>query len=305
MCSWIVSLGLPCAVNHFLLSSTRNGTLNRDSSDRHDRKESSMPQLKIGVEAAVLGVPLKRALYLAAEMGADAVEIDARGEASPARLSRTGLRQLRKTLEDHRMQVSAVTFRTRRGYDTPADLDRRVAATKTAMQFAYDLGCSVVINHVGRVPKDPESDARRLMVEVLSDLADHGLRVGAALAAETGTENGEDLAGLLSELPEQGIGVDLNPGNLIASGHSALEAISVLGPSIVHVHATDAVCDLARNRGEHGEHVPVGQGSVDFPGLLGALEEYGYRGYFTVGHQGTGDVAGAVGDVIRYLRGFY
>jgi sugar phosphate isomerase/epimerase len=256
--------------------------------------------LKIGVEAAALGVPLKRALYLAAELGADAVELDARGELSPSQLSRTGLRQLRKTLEDHRLLVSAVTFRTRRGYDTPADLDRRVAATKMAMQFAYDLGCSVVVNHVGRVPTDPESVARRLLAEVLSDLADHGLRVGATLAAETGTESGEDLAGLLSELPEQGIGVDLNPGNLIAAGHSPLEATSVLGPSIVHVHATDGVCDLSRNR---GERVPVGQGSVDFPGLLGALEEYDYRGYFTVAHQGTGDTARGVGDVIRYLRG--
>jgi sugar phosphate isomerase/epimerase len=296
----ILSLGFPCAVDHFLLSSTRSGTLNRDIPGRHDRKESFVPQLKIGVEAAALGVPLKRALCLAAELGADAVEIDARGEVSAARLSRTGLRQFRKTLEDHRLQVSAVTFRTRRGYDTPADLDRRVSATKSAMQFAYDLGCSVVVNHIGRVPPGPESDARRLLVEVLSDLADHGLRVGATLAAETGTESGEDLASLLSELPEGGIGVTLNPGNLIAAGHFPLEAISVLGPSIVHVHATDGVCDLARNR---GEHVPVGRGSVDFPELLGALEEYEYRGYFTVVHQGTGDVAGGVGDAIRYLRG--
>jgi sugar phosphate isomerase/epimerase len=228
------------------------------------------------------------------------VEIDARGDVAPARHSRTGLRELRKTLDDHRLQVSAVSFRTRRGYDTPADLDRRVTATKSVMQFAYDLGCSVVVNHIGRVPTDPEGDSRRLLVEVLSDLANHGLRVGATLAAETGTESGEDLAGLLSELPEQGIGVDLNPGNLIAAGHSPLEAIGALGPCIVHVHASDGVRDLARNR---GEYVPVGQGSADFPALLGALEEYEYRGYFTVAHQGIGGVAGGVGDVIRYLRG--
>jgi sugar phosphate isomerase/epimerase len=119
------------------------------------------------------------------------------------------------------------------------------------------------------------------------------------LAAETGTESGEDLARLLAILPEQGVGIDLNPGNLIAAGHSPLEAIAALGPSIVHVHPTDGMCDLARNR---GERVPVGQGTADFPSLLGALEEHDYRGYFTIGSQGTGDAVGGVGDAIRYIR---
>jgi sugar phosphate isomerase/epimerase len=78
-----------------------------------------------------------------------------------------------------------------------------------------------------------------------------------------------------------------------------LEAIEALGPNIIHVHTTDGMCDLARNR---GERVPVGQGAADFPSLLGALEEHDYRGYFTVGNQGTPDAVGSIGDVIRYIR---
>jgi sugar phosphate isomerase/epimerase len=257
-----------------------------------------VPQLKIGIEAADLGVPLKRALHLAAEFGADAVAIDARGEVSPSRLSRTGLRQFRKMLEDLRLKVSAVEFRTRRGYDTPADLDRRVAATKSVLQFACDLGCSVVVNRVGRVPADPDCQAWHLLVEALTEIADHGLRVGATLAAETGTQSGHDLVRLLAVLPEGGMGVELSPGSLIATGHSPSEAIAVLGPSILHVRATDAICDLGRNR---GEQVPVGQGTADFPALLGALEEHEYRGYFTVGHQGAGHASG-IADTVRYLR---
>ncbi|MHC4401097.1 MAG: sugar phosphate isomerase/epimerase family protein, partial [Planctomycetota bacterium] len=237
-----------------------------------------MPALKIGLDLASLRLPVKKALPAAAELGADAVEIDARGELKPRELSQTGMRQLRKMLDDLRLRVSAVRFHTRNGYDTLPGLDARIAATKAAMEFAYDLGASVVVNRVGRVPADSQSDARRLLVEALDDLGRHGNQVGALLAADTGTESGEDLAGLLAELPDGTMGVNLNPGNLVLGGFSALEAVACLKDKILHVHATDAVVELA---GQRGGPVSPGQGAADFPALLGALDEHGYRGYFS------------------------
>ena len=58
-----------------------------------------MVELRIAVELSGMRMPLKKALHTAAALGADAVEIDARGEVTP-RLSRTGVRQLRKMLDD-------------------------------------------------------------------------------------------------------------------------------------------------------------------------------------------------------------
>jgi len=257
-----------------------------------------VPALKLGVAIADLRLPFKKALHTAAELGVEAVEIDARGELAPQELSRTGLRQLRKMLEDFRLRVSAVSFRTRRGYDTTDDLEPRIAATKAAMEFACALGATVVVNHVGRVPSDRESPAWPLLVEVLAELGRHGQRVGALLAAETGTESGEDLARLLAELPEASIGVDLNPANLLIGGFSPMEAVAALGPAILHVHATDAVCELAAG---HGTQVAVGQGTADFAALLAALDEHDYRGYFTVTHR-SADPAGEFAQAIRYLR---
>ncbi len=258
-----------------------------------------MPALKIGIELAGLRLPFKKALHTAVELGAAAVEIDARGEVDPRALSRTGLRQLRKMLDDLRLRVSAVGFRTRRGYDTTADLEPRIAATKAAMEFAYALGAPVVVNHVGRVPSDRESQTWRLLVEVLNELGRHGNRAGALLAAETGTESGEDIARLLAELPEGAIGLDLNPANLIINGFSPLEVVGATGPAILHVHAADAVWELAPGR---GSPVSLGQGTADFPALLAALEEHDYRGYFTVTHRGAGDCADEISRAIRYLR---
>ena len=258
-----------------------------------------MPQLNIAVQLAAFRLPLKKALPAAAGLGADAVEIDARGEINP-QLSRTGVRQLRKMLDDLRLGVSALSFRTHRGYDTTADLDRRVAATKAAMRLAYDLGAPVVVNHIGRLPSDRESDSRRLLLGVLEELGRHGHRAGALLAAETGTESGEELAALLADLPEGAVGVDFNPANLLLNGFSPLDALDALGDSILSVHATDASINLP---GRRGGPVPLGQGSADFPALLAALAEHDYRGYFTVGHQTIDDPRSEIARAIEYLRG--
>lgn len=255
--------------------------------------------LKIGVELAGLGIPAKKALRAAADLGVDAVEIDGRGEFAPRNLSETGLRQLRKILADLRLRVASVSFRTRRGYDTPADLDARVEATKAAMQLAAQLGARTVVNHVGRVASKQDEEDGGLLVEVLTDLAHYGNHVGAFLAAETGSESGEELARLLDWLPEGTIGADLNPGNLAAGGFSPTEAIEALQTRILHVHATDGFCDVATRR---GEQVPLGTGATDFPALFAMLEGYGYQGYFTIRPHGASDPLAAAGNAVEYLR---
>ncbi len=136
-----------------------------------------------------------------------------------------------------------------------------------------------MINHVGHVPQDTADPAWQLLVEVLTDLAHYSERAGALLAARTGTESPADLQRLLQALPSGLIGVDLDPGELVINGYSPLEAVEQLGPHILHVHARDGVRDAARGR---GVEVELGQGAVDFPALLGALEERDYRGFFTV-----------------------
>lgn len=259
-----------------------------------------MPALKIGVQLASLGLPLKRALPAAARLGASAVELDARGELRPSQFSGTAVRQLRKMLEDLNLRVCAVGFRTRRGYDVAEGLQRRMDATKAAMQFAYLLGAPVVINQIGRVPAEAGGADWDRLIEAVGDLGRYGQHVGARLAAETGSENGADLARLLEALPLGPlVAANLDPGNLIVNGFSCLDAAAALGPHIAHVHARDGVRDLARGR---GLEVPLGRGSVDFPALLGTLDEHAYRGYFTIVREGAEDPITEIQHAIQYLK---
>lgn len=255
---------------------------------------STLSVAKLGVDVAGLPLPFLKALNLAAELGAEAVEIDARDQIRPTELSRTGLREVRKMLTDRRLRVAAVAFRTRRGYAVPEELDRRVEATKAAMELASALGAPVVVNAIGPIPPD-DSPGREMLHDVLGDVARFGSRVGAILAAETGGESGEDLAHLLAGLPEESLAVALNPGRLLAAGFSPLDAVAALARRIRHVHATDA---------RRGKLVPLGQGDVDFPSLLAALGESGYRGCFCVACAGSGDrdPKGELADAIAQLR---
>jgi sugar phosphate isomerase/epimerase len=214
-------------------------------------------------------------------------------------LTDTALRQVRKWLEDYQLRVCAVRFASRRGYGDLDGLERRLQATRAAMQLAYRLGSSVVVNQIGQVPAKAQGAQWDLLLASLTDLGRYGQRVGALLSAQTGSEPGEDLARLIAALPPGSITVTLNPGNLVVNNFSVSEAVRALGAHVAYVHARDGVRDLGRGR---GADVPLGRGSVDFVDLLGVLEEQGYQGYFTVDREGLAPSPEEIASAVRFLQ---
>jgi len=258
-----------------------------------------VPALKIGIQTASLRQPLKQALITANRLGAEGVEIDARRELQPAELTQTALRQVRKWLDDLKLRVCAVRYQTRRGYNVAEQLEQRIAGTKAAMRLAQSLGCPIVVNQIGSVPEKSEGPEWNMFMQALTDMGNFGQHYGALLTAETGSESGADLARLLRALPPGSAGADLNPGNLIVSGYSPIEAVEALGDLILHVHAKDGVRDATRGR---GLEVELGRGMVDFPALLGALEEHNYRGFLTIERYGSADPVFEIGQAVKFLR---
>ncbi|MGC3970093.1 MAG: sugar phosphate isomerase/epimerase family protein [Pirellulales bacterium] len=257
-----------------------------------------MPAVRVAVSLKCLQLPLAKAVAKAREMGANAVDIDARGGLRPADLTPTAVREVRKLLEDHELKVSAVEFQTRRGYGDLEELDRRVEATKAAMRMARQLGCDLVVNQVGQVPDDLTSNEGQTLVEVLRDLGEHSQHAGAWIAAATGSETGADLRRLIDALPKGTLFAALDPGALLINSFGAMEAAEALSDTIRHVRATDAVRDLGRKR---GLEVQLGRGAVDWPVLVGLLETQGYRGYYSVVREAGDDVRLEIAQGVRYL----
>ena len=258
-----------------------------------------MFDLKIGVQLSSLRLPFQKALRSASEMGAGAVEIDGRYGLKPAEMSRTGIRHLKKMLDTSNLRVCAIGFRTRRGYNVLEDLDARVEATKQAMSLGYQLGALVVVNQIGHVAAEKDDQSRQLLIEVLTELGKHGQKTGTFLAAETGNESGAELADLVTDLPEGSLAVALNPGNLVIHGFSASEAARDLGNHIQYVRAKDGMRDLAQGR---GLEVALGRGTVDWPEIMGLLEDHNYRGYFTLEREQSNDPLGEISAAVKYLR---
>ena len=186
-------------------------------------------------------------------------------------------------LDDRNLTVASVRFPTRRGFTDPVDLQRRLEATKQTMAVAYRIGSPLVVNQIGTVPPPPTEDSPSESFEqlaaVIEDLGRHGDRVGVHFAAETGTEPGENLAALLDRSTEGFVAAALNPGQLIVNRFDVSAAISSLRDRIQIVQAVDGVLDLAAGR---GLRVPVGEGTADFPALIGQLEDLPYRGAYVL-----------------------
>ena len=95
------------------------------------------------------------------------------------------------------------------------------------------------------------------------------------------------------------MGLDLHPAQLITHGLSPQEFVSMVGQHIAHVHAVDAVRDLA---GGNSTEVELGRGSVDFPALVGQLEEHNYRDWLTIECRHSSQPIEDVGNAVKYLR---
>ena len=258
---------------------------------------SAVPQLPLSVRLSSFSLPFKQALLAAARVGATGIEIDARNELRPSDLTVTAKRQILKLLDDLNLRVSSVRFPTRRGYDVAADLERRIEATRAAMTMAYELGASHVINQIGRVHEEDSSPSREQLRQSVEDLAGFGARAGAFLTAETGTESGKVLNDFLDNLADHFVPVAFNPGLLITEGFDPHESLKELGDKVGIVVAQDSVQDFGRRR---AVEVPVGQGTADFPQILGSLEDHQFRGWFVVGRPGCGERE--VADAISYLN---
>jgi sugar phosphate isomerase/epimerase len=241
-----------------------------------------MESSRLAVPAVTLASDLRAALAAARRLGVRGVEIDARGGLDPREVSQTGLRQIRKWLDDEGLVVAAVAFRTRGGYADAERLEGRITATKSALALAHGLGAAVVLNHLGDVPPpaaddQAEPDPRwRLLIDVLTDLGRHGQAVGATLCAEAGRTGPDELLRIIDSLPEGSLSCDVVTGALVVHGHDPVAAIERLTPHVGYVHATDAVPGAFAGR---GRAVELGRGHVDLAAVLGTLEERGYRGW--------------------------
>ena len=260
-----------------------------------------MNRLKIGVRLESLGLPLRRALQEVQRLGVTGVQADAAGDLAPRTLSPTGRREVRHLLRSYNLELTALGCPLRRGLDTPEGQQQRIDHTKAVLGLSVDLGARIAIVQAGRAPEKADDPRAPLLTEALRVLGQHGDRVGAVLALETSSESGAVLGAFLDRLNTGGLGVNLDPANLLMGGFDPYESARALRGRAVHSNAKDArVSGASRS----AQEVPLGQGDIDWAQYLGVLEEIGYRGWLTIDREGGGNRVADVAAGVAFLRRF-
>ncbi|MGP9018084.1 sugar phosphate isomerase/epimerase family protein [Streptomyces sp. BR1] len=166
-----------------------------------------------------------------------------------------------------------------------ADPDARARRTDllvTAVRVAADLGAHAVHCFSGITPEGTDDDiAWKRLGESLAPVLDAAERAGVPLAIEP--EPGHLLATIADfhRLREQlgdpellGLTLDIGHCQCLESA-SPVECVRAAAPWLRHVQIEDM------RRGVH-EHLPFGDGEIDFPPVLEALSATGYQGLTVV-----------------------
>jgi sugar phosphate isomerase/epimerase len=260
-----------------------------------------MNRIKIGVRLESLELPFRKALQAAARMDVTGVQFDAVGDLSPHALSDTGRREVRNLLKANNLELTALGCPLRRGLDSPEDQQARIDRVRKVLSLSFELGPRVVIVQAGKVPVEPADESACWMNDAMQALGQFGDRVGAVLALETGLEPGAELSNYLSRFDSGGLGVNLDPANLLMNGFDPVQSARALRGRIVHAHAHDARKSSASRT---AQEVALGHGDIDWMAYLGLLEEIEYRGWLVVeresGENRLADVANGVALLKRF-----
>jgi L-ribulose-5-phosphate 3-epimerase len=154
---------------------------------------------------------------------------------------------------------------------------RRVDFLCRAIDTARLLGSDCVSIWSGVVPDSAEPDAAwDRLVAGLGPVLDHAGRQGVTIGFEPEPGMFIDtmprFAELLQRVDHPCLKLTLDIGHLHCQGETPIaDQVRRWGGSLVNVHIEDM------RRGVH-EHLPFGEGEIDFPPILAALAETGYSG---------------------------
>lgn len=170
-----------------------------------------------------------------------------------------------------------------------------VQDVKAALEMAREIGASAVAVHAspgilampgGKWSKETASPTIRdelvpqeeFLVRSIKDLAD--LAPDLLICLENLVyphelyRSPEELKRLLGKVNRSNVGMTLDVGHTVVSGYQPSEFINLLFDEIFHVHLHD-------NSGSVDEHLPLGQGTIDYVHVIQSLKQLDYQGVVT------------------------
>jgi len=277
-----------------------------------------MYNFPIGVIIDSFRCDLKEAVRKAAAVGANGIQVYAsRGEMDPDNMTTAKRKEFLDVVKSNGLVISALCGDLGGGgFSIPENNPWKIEKSKKIIEMAKELETDVVTTHIGVVPEDVNHDRYKIMQDACYQLAEFADSIDAHFAVETGPETSANLKKFLDSLGSKGVGVNLDPANLVmVTGDDPVQAVHNLKDYIVHTHAKDGkqlfylepeiVYGVKKDviiEDDSFIEVPLGEGSVDFPNYLKALEEIGFKGFLTIEREVGDDPAKDIGNAVTFLR---
>ena len=278
-----------------------------------------MKKFPVGVIINSFRTDIPTAVKKAAAVGAQGIQVYATsGEMSPLELVGNKRKEFLDLVKSNGLVISALCGDLGGGGFIHKDLNRdRVDFSKKILDLAKELETDVVTTHIGVVPEDPNHDRYKIMQEACFELAEYADSIDAHFAVETGPETSLVLKGFLDSLNSTGVGVNLDPANLVmVTGDDPAKAVHNLKKYIVHTHAKDGKQIFFRDpeivygikkdvivTDDSFIEVPLGEGSVNWQEYLQALEDIGYNGFLTIEREVGDNPERDIRTAVEFLNG--
>ncbi len=277
-----------------------------------------MGRFPIGVIIDSFRTDITTAVKKAASVGAQGIQVYAtHGEMSPESMTAAKISEFKKLVADNGLKISALCGDLGGGGFSFADRNpEKIEKSKRIIDLAKELDTNVVTTHIGVVPEDKTHDRYKVMQEACFELSRYADEIGAHFAIETGPETSAILKEFLDSLGSTGVGVNLDPANLVmVTGDDPAGAVYNLQKYIVHTHAKDGkqiffkdpeiVYGLKKDviiTEDSFIEVPLGEGQVDWVKYLAALEDIGYKGFLTIEREVGDDPEKDIRKAVEFLK---
>ena len=277
-----------------------------------------MGRFPIGVIIDSFRTDITTAVKKAADVGAQGFQVYAtRGEMAPENMNATKISEFKKLVADNGLAISALCGDLGGGGFCFADRNpEKIEKSKRIIDLAKELDTNVVTTHIGVVPEDKTLDRYKVMQEACFELSRYADSIGAHFAIETGPETSAVLKEFLDSLGSTGVGVNLDPANLVmVTGDDPAGAVYNLRRYIVHTHAKDGkqiffkdpeiIYGLKKDviiTEDSFLEVPLGEGQVDWEKYLAALDDIGYKGFLTIEREVGDDPEKDIRKAVEFLK---
>ena len=166
--------------------------------------------------------------------------------------------------------------------------ERRTEQLLEGADFASRLGVSRMATHAGFLPENANDPQYPAVLATLRRIVEHCKEKGVTFLFETGQETPVTLLRVIEDLGKEGVGVNMDTGNLILYGKAnSADAITVFGKYVMDTHIKDGFYPTCGT--ELGEEVAVGQGMANIPEVVRRLRAVGYTGNYIIEREISGE----------------